>query len=169
MPLPKRKLPRYSEYDYSTPGIYFITICTHNKACLFGNIPKATPNEDIAIVYSSIGLIAKEQLLQVEKHYDNVQIDNWVIMPNHIHLLVRISERINPFPTIAFDISNIIGKYKAAVTRNAKNTLNYANNLWQTSFYDHIVRDENDYLKIWQYISGNPSKWIDDCFYIPTP
>ena len=121
--------------------------------------------EETYVCYSPIGKIACECLQNVELHYDNVKIDNWVIMPNHIHILLQITERINPFPTKAYDVPNIIGKYKAAVTRAVGNAFMHSGKLWQTSFYDHIVRNDEDYKNIWQYIDGNPSKWLEDCFY----
>ena len=157
-----RKLPRLKEYDYTTPGAYFITICTHNKECIFGKIVPGNMTCDAQMCYSPVGEIAKKCLLDIESHYKNVEIDNWVIMPNHIHLLIRITERINPFPT--YDIPNVIGKYKAAVTRSVGNAFIHSGKLWQSSFYDHVIRNDADYGEIWQYISGNPSKWLDDCF-----
>ena len=166
MNLPKRKLTRLKGYDYSTPGAYFITICTHNKSCLFCRILQAAPNEEIRIQYSPIGKIAKECLIDIESHYEKLKIDNWVIMPNHIHMLVRIEERADSAPTEnRYDISNVVGKFKAAVTRNVGNAFMHSGKIWQSSFHDHIVRDERDYQMIWQYISGNPSKWLEDCFY----
>lgn len=159
-----RKLPRLQDYDYATPGAYFITICTHNKQCIFGRIVSSRDG-DVSLRYSQIGNIAKQELLNIESHYPNVKLDNWVIMPNHIHLLIRIKERINPFPTKKSDIPNVVGKYKAAVTRAVGNAFMHSEKIWQSSFYDHIIRNEDDYLSIWQYISGNPSKWLDDRFY----
>ena len=165
MDYPNRKLPRLREYDYSTPGVYFITICSHKKKCIFGKIALGEYMDDAKMLYSPIGEIARKCLLDMESHYDNVKIDNWIIMPNHVHMLIHISERINPFPTAAYDISNIVGKYKAAVTRSVRNAFMHSGKLWQSSFYDHIVRTDEDYQNIWQYICGNPSKWLDDCFY----
>ena len=165
MDYPIRKLPRLAEYDYATPGAYFITICTRNKQCLFGQILQDNSFGEPYMQYSAIGEIAKICLLDIESHYDNVKINNWIIMPNHVHMLVQITERINPFPTKSYDISNIIGKYKSAVTRTVGNAFMHSGKLWQTSFYDHIVRNDEDYQNIWQYISGNPSKWLDDRFY----
>ena len=159
-----RKLPRLQGYDYATPGAYFITICTHKKQCIFGRIVSGQDG-DAYLLYSQIGTVAKQQLLNIESHYSNVKLDNWVIMPNHIHLLIRIEERINPFPTNKCNIPNVVGKYKAAVTRAVGNAFMHSKKIWQPSFYDHIIRNENDYQSIWQYISGNPSKWLDDCFY----
>ena len=165
MELQKRKLPRLKDFDYSTPGAYFITICTHNKKCIFGRIHPVDALTEAITDLSAIGEIAKHHLLDIESHYDNITLDNWVIMPNHIHMLVHIHERKQFSPTPKFDISNIIGKFKAAVTRSVRKAIQSPPKVWQTSFYDHIVRNENDYQMIWQYIRGNPNKWIEDCFY----
>ena len=166
MDFPNRKLPRLKEYDYSTPGAYFVTICTHSKKCLFGKIVSGDYIGEAYLQYSPIGEIARRCLLDIESHYENVTLDNWVIMPNHIHILIRITERTNPFPTTNFDVPNIIGKYKASVSRAVGNAFMHSGKLWQSSFYDHIIRNDEDYRNIWQYISGNPSKWMDDCFYV---
>lgn len=166
MTFQNRKLPRLKEYDYSTPGAYFITICTHDKLHYFGNIVQGKAANVVQMQYSPVGKIAKNCLLDIQSHYQNIKIDNWVIMPNHIHILIRITERMDPFPTEKrYDIPNVIGKYKAAVTRAAGNTFMYSGKLWQSSFYDHIIRNDEDYQNIWQYISGNPSRWMEDSFY----
>ena len=166
MDYPKRKLPRLAEYDYSTPGAYFVTICTFEKKCFFGKITAGDLIGDACIAYSPIGKIAKDCLLKIETHFPDVILDNWVIMPNHIHILLRIeepAERIYPFPTT--DLSKVIGTFKAAVTRKVGNAYMHSGKLWQSSYYDHIIRNDEDYRNIWQYIYGNPSKWLEDCFY----
>ena len=165
MDYPKRKLPRLRSYDYATPGAYFITICTHEKRCVFGNIVQGNNVGEAHLVYSPIGEIARKCLLNVAAHYENVKVDNWVIMPNHVHILLQVTEGLNPFPTKKFDISNVVGKYKAAVTRAVGNAFMHSGRLWQSSFYDHVVRNDEDYQNIWKYISGNPSKWLEDRFY----
>ena len=166
MNLPNRKLPRLSGYDYTTPGAYFVTICTFEKKCIFGKITPGNMIGQARLHYSPVGQIAVKCLLDLEAHYSNIKIDHWVIMPNHIHMLIRIEERINPFPTAVYDIPNVVGKYKAAVTRAVGNAFMHSERLWQASFYDHIIRNDQDYQTVWQYIDGNPSKWLDDSFYV---
>lgn len=163
MQFSKRKLPRLKDYDYRTPGAYFITICTHDKMCLFGNVLPGGVFDEPQMSLSLLGQVAKSCLLAIESHYQNIRVDNWVIMPNHIHLLLRITEQAVPVP--AYDIPNVVGKYKAAVTRTVGNAFMHSEKIWQSSFYDHIIRDENDYSRIWQYVSDNPAKWTEDCFY----
>lgn len=167
MERPNRKLPRLAGYDYSTPGAYFVTICTFEKKCLFGKVVDGELAGEAQMVYSPVGEIARNCLLETEKHFQDLKVDNWVIMPNHIHILFRIegsAERIYPLPTP--DISIVVGTFKAAVTRAVGNAYMHSGKLWQSSFYDHIIRDETDYRNIWQYISGNLSKWKEDKFYI---
>ena len=92
----------------------------------------------------------------ISKKYANVFIDKYVIMPNHIHLIIGIKNgRAMHAPTV----SNIIGQTKSFVTKQCKLSI------WQKSFYDHIIRDENDYLRIWEYIDTNPAKWAEDQYY----
>lgn len=166
---PNRKHTRLKDYDYSSPGAYFITICTKDKKSILGKIVVGDELNKSQIQLFPIGIIANREILKIESHYDNVKVDKFVIMPNHIHLIIVISERINPFPTSnKYDIPNVIGKFKAAVTRNVgKAFMPSANSaLWQTSFHDHIIRDKNDYRKIWEYIDGNPSRWAEDKLFV---
>ena len=166
MNVPNRKLQRLRDYDYSTPGTYFVTICSYEKKCIFGKITPANSIGEARIRYSHIGEIAKDCLLQVEKHFPNCRVDHWVIMPNHIHMLLSIDDQVqrtDPVPVA--NVSHIIGTFKAAVTRTVGNAYMHSGKLWQTSFYDHIVRNDEDYQNIWNYIGGNPSKWLEDRFY----
>ncbi len=163
MELPKRKPTRLKGYDYSTPGAYFVTICTHQKKHLFGEIINAQ------MQFNNLGEIVNQEILKIKSHYPNIQIDKYVIMPNHIHMIIIIleTERINPFPTIEYDISNVVGKFKAGVSRIVGNAFMHSvkKPLWQRSYHDHIIRGEKDYQKIWEYIDTNPLKWKLDCFY----
>ena len=168
--IPNRKSTRLVGYDYAAAGYYFVTICTEGKKCVLSHIVRPSPWAAPVSVLTEIGKIADTELKNVEKHYDNVIIDKYVIMPNHLHIIVRITERINPFPTGAkSDLSNIIGKFKAAVTRSVGKAFmpSAVPRLWQRSFHDRIIRGEAEYLKIWEYIDGNPAKWEQDSFYVP--
>lgn len=159
MELPKRKQTRLKEYDYSTPGAYFITICTKDRKNILSNIVRDDTHAT-KISLSKIGEIAKQELLNLETHYPNVKIDKYVIMPNHIHLIIKIDNDLSGGhgdpPLQVFDI---IGRFKSFTMKKCDI------NLWQRSFHDHIIRDEEDYLKIWNYIDTNPQKWNEDCFY----
>ena len=163
MELPKRKSTRLKGYDYGASGAYFITICTHNKECTLGNIVNGE------MLLNDLGKIVNQQILDIELHYTNVKIDKYIIMPNHIHLIITITqtERINPFPTIKHDISNVVGKFKSGVSRIVGNAFMHSvkRPIWQTSFHDHIIRGKKDYQKIWEYIDSNVVRWKKDCLY----
>lgn len=154
MEYPNRKLPRLKGYDYSSPRYYFATICTHEKRHIFGKCNKL----------NHFGNIAKTQMEAIAGHYEHVFVDKYVIMPNHIHAIIVIeaysAERSRPFPTL----STIIGQYKSGVARTIHATAPDMI-VWQKSFHDHVIRNEHDYLNIWQYIDTNPLTWETDCFY----
>ena len=144
-----RKSPRIKEFDYSQENYIFVTICTHQRRCFLGNIRKT----------SWIGEIAKKHIEQMEAHYDGVKIDKYVIMPNHIHMIL-VLEKNNENNAV-----QIIGQYKSGVSRQVRKE--YPDMiLWQRSFHDHVIRSQADYERIWLYIEGNPQSWEKDCFYI---
>ena len=157
--LPKRKPTRLKNYDYSTPGAYFITICTHNRKNILSNI---TVGDDALIVpqnsLSNYGLICDKYIQNINVKYENANVDKYVIMPNHIHLIIFILGTMKASsPTI--NIKTIIRSFKTMVTREIGCPI------FQRSFHDHIIRDENDYYRISEYIETNVLKWHDDCFY----
>ena len=144
---PNRKYPRLKEYDYSKKNFYFITICTDQKKCIFGK-PK---NINI------FGQIAEENLLNTQKHFRNIRIDKYVIMPNHIHVIFEVVADGN-------NLINVIGSFKSATTRKI-HEIQPNLVVWQKSFHDHVIRNQKSYEEIWKYIDGNPLKWEEDCFY----
>ena len=153
MMLPKRKSPRIPGYDYATPNYYFITICTHDKKCIFGK-----PNQ-----LNRCGKIAEHCLLKMPEINSGVYIDKYVVMPNHIHAIMVISSDVDH--SDANNISRIIGQYKMAVTKKIRN-VEPEKVVWQRSFHDHVIRNREGYKLIWQYIDNNPIKWEEDCFFI---
>lgn len=154
--LPKRKQLRLKDFDYSQNGYYFITICTHNKQNLFGDIVGATlrgrPNHpDIMI---------EKWLFELENKFQNVKVCDYVIMPNHIHFIISQSGDHTGSP-----LRNIIGWFKTMTTneyiRMVKSNIftPFKGKLWQRNYYEHIIRDENDYMTKAEYILNNPIKW----------
>lgn len=116
-----------------------------------------------AVMLSPIGQCVKEQLLALPKRYPAVQIDNYVIMPNHIHLLVSFntdSGGASPSPTL-FDVVRVLKSLSTRLSRDNLRNLP----LWQRSFHEHVIRNENDYREIWEYINANPAKWVEDRYY----
>ena len=157
----KRKHPRLARYDYSTAGAYFITICTQNRKCLLSYIvgQKLAPAE---IRYTAYGKIAEEQLFLLEKRYPCLKIDQYVIMPNHIHaiLLLDGAAGASPRPTI----TDIVCAYKSLTTRMCKK-VQPIEKLFQTSFYEHVIRGREDYDEIAEYIANNSKQWELDMLY----
>ena len=159
--LPKRKHPRLDHYDYSTAGAYFITICTQNRQCLLSRIVGRglAPAE---IQYTAYGQIAQKQLLLLEQRYPSLKIDQYVIMPNHIHAILLLEEAAgaSPRPTIM----DIICAYKSLTTRQCKK-VQPIDKLFQSSFYEHVIRGPEDYNEIAEYIVNNPKQWELDKLY----
>ena len=162
MELPKRKQNRLKEYDYSTPNAYFITVCTNNRKNLFWkdvgaiiDCPDNTPLTDL-------GMTVKQAIHDIPKHYPAITVDHSVVMPNHIHLLLQINTDTDGRPMAAPTISTVMNQTKGVVSKIA------GFSVWQKGFYDHVIRSEQDYLDIWNYIEGNPSKWAEDKLYIYT-
>ena len=160
---PKRKPTRLKGYDYGTPGAYFITICVKDRKQLLSKIfvgQGLAPAENRLTIY---GNIAKEQIELLENRYKGIKIDKYVIMPNHIHILIfyDVTAGASPCPTI----SDIICAFKSITTRFCKKAGLNEKHLFQSSFHDHIIRGKNDYQKIWEYIDTNVMRWEKDCFY----
>ncbi len=158
---PKRKHPRLDGFDYSTGGAYYITICTQNRRCLLSHIVGRglAPAE---IEYTIYGRIAEEQLLLLEQRYPTLKIDQYIIMPNHIHAILFLEEMVknSQCPTIM----DIVCAYKSLTTRECKKHYPIEK-LFQTSFYEHIIRGRRDYDEIAEYISNNPKQWELDSLY----
>ena len=167
MNLPNRKPTRLKKYDYSSSGSYFVTICTKDRKELLSQIIVGDGVLDVPKnILTHFGEIADMHLSSMSGFYTNIKIDKYVIMPNHIHLLIQIFETEpvigllgTPTPTNSL-ISQFISTFKRFCNKE------YGENIWQRSYHDHIVRGEADYKKIWEYIDTNILRWKDDCFYI---
>ena len=163
MDLPNRKPTRLKGYDYSQSGAYFVTICTQNRKQYF---EIENVGNDLCVVPPEQNRIIHKWLKETENKFNNIKIDKYVIMPNHIHIIVIITER-----HAGRSLQDVMRWFETMATneyiRNVKNgTLKpFDKRLFQKSFHDHIIRDKKDYQKIWEYIDTNPLKWELDCFY----
>ena len=175
--LPKRKSMRQHGYDYSHAGYYFITFCTKDKQPLLGKIavgdaPPRVPHynphtahtlHDIIIphcILTEYGVFVDALIQKTSSIYTDAIIDKYIIMPNHIHMVISIADngtRGGASPTKAL-IPKIIQSIKSMTTKH------FGHNLWQRSYHDHIIRNEVDYKQIWHYIDNNPAKWAEDCY-----
>lgn len=158
---PRRIPNRLKSFDYSAPGAYFITICTDNRRNLFWENVGASIARPQAVVLSETGKIVDSAIRGIPVHYPAVSVDRYVIMPNHIHLLLQIRTDSNGQRIPAPTISAVVQQMKGYVSKQI------GHGIWQKLFHDHVIRSEADYQKIWEYIEHNPIRWKDDCFYQP--
>jgi putative transposase len=152
---PRRKSLRIPHYDYHQANGYFVTICTHNRTCLFGII------ENGQMVPNQWGNIAQSCWLEIPNHLANVQLGEYVIMPNHIHGLIFMDNATHS------TLPSIVGSYKSAVSRQINATYNPDKiSIWQRSYHDQIIHDPDLLTRIRAYIRTNPAKWSEDQFFV---
>ena len=156
---PSRKNIRLENYDYSTAGYYFITICTKDKAETLSNIVVGA--NCVRPKLSEVGKVIEYEMQKLTNIYERVCVDKYVIMPNHVHLIIIISDDINSGRTqFAPTLPRIIKQFKGSITKQL------GRKIWQSSFYDRIIRNEKEYLQICKYIENNPIKWTEDEYYV---
>ena len=156
---PVRKNNRLADYTYSRPGAYFVTICTKERKCLLSNIVGGDAHIAPYARLTAIGRV-------VEKYTKTIPgIDLYVIMPNHVHMILMISAKTpteGPMWASAptdVSISDQIRSWKTLISKEL------GESIWQRSFYDHVIRDEQDYIVKAQYILDNPARWQKDDYY----
>jgi len=174
------KSNRIPGYDYSTPGDYFITICTQNMVECFGQVINNK------MVLNKYGRIVKQNLLNTTKHFNNVLLDEYMVMPNHIHVIFTIVADLNERQhnrtrnrrDVACNVSTvnnhyakisprrgslsvIVRSFKSACTKQI-HELGYSDFAWQTNYYEHIIRNEKSLNRIREYIKNNPANWVGD-------
>ena len=160
-----RRSIRLKNYDYTQKGAYFVTICTRNKQCIFGDIEKGK------IKLNSLGKIAHDCWTEIPLHFPHIKLDVFVIMPNHIHGILWIEREIYTAyekreygKMIAGSIPCVIRSYKSSVTKNINQLCNQKgmSSVWQRNFYEYINRSEESLEVIRKYIIENPLKWEHD-------
>jgi len=172
-----RRSIRLKGYDYSQPGAYFVTICTHNRACLFGDIINGQ------MILNNYGEIVDNEWIKTAEIRKNIILDEFIVMPNHVHGIIIIDNdaycrvtvhhdpTINRAPTqyecfgkpTSNTIPTIIRSLKSTITKQIniiRNTPNVP--VWQRNYYEHVIRNENELNRIRQYIIDNPVKWEND-------
>ncbi len=158
----ERKSPRMKNFNYSEPGVYFVTVCTYKMRMLFWENPMRPALENHLENLNFAGKIADEVIRSLPEKFP-VKIDKYVVMPNHIHMILTVKElemKNGRIGTVFLAIRNI----KMNISKHLHN-LKIDDSIWQRSFHDHIIRNEKEYQMIWQYIENNPRKWAEDCFY----
>ncbi|HMU63804.1 MAG TPA: hypothetical protein PKD35_03870 [Nitrosomonas sp.] len=181
----RRKSIRLQGYDYSQAGLYFITVCTHNRVPLFGEIV------DGVMALNTAGQIVEKCWCAIPEHFPQVTLDEFVVMPNHVHGIITIGEnnvgandvrannvRANdylPQPSneiprslqhgTSRTIGSMVRGFKIGVTRWFRANTDI-HKVWQRNYYEHIIRNEDSYLKIADYIQTNPQRWEIDTYYV---
>lgn len=147
--LPIRKRLRIKYYDYTKENMYFVTICIKDRLELLGKIK----SENNVIELTKEGNTAKQNINNIEKRYENIIIDEYVVMPNHIHMILIIKSKAKN------NLSRIIKQYKRSISKE----IGYS--IWQKSFYEHIIRNEKEYMQIKEYIQNNIKNWKEDKYF----
>ncbi len=144
----ERKRNRLKHYDYSTNGSYFVTVCAENRRCIFGTIYPGSESVEL----TPCGKALTSAIEKTTETYPGVEIPEYVIMPNHVHMIIELK---NQKKTVSQIVSYF--KWNASRATGAR--------LWQKSFYDHVIRNEKDYLAILEYMAFNPKQWVLDKYY----
>ena len=158
-----RKQIRLENFDYSSNGAYFVTVCVKDRMRILSEIVVGAIHESPAVKLTKIGEIIKCALEKTENKFENATITDYVIMPDHVHVVFVLSDknraiRESPLQKRS-ELSKIIGFFKSSVSKEIHKT-DQNLDIWQRGYYEHIIRDENDLFEIRQYIENNPRKWV---------
>ena len=163
--LKKRKTTRLSGADYNRNGAVFLTICTKERRCILSKIVGTGVPDGPQIELTKCGQIADKYINQLNDFYDNISVESYVIMPNHIHIMLWVKGEVNgpsrtPVPTVQNSIpSRFVSTFKRFYNKE------YGMNIWQYRSNDHIIRNREDYEEHIKYIYENPMRWYYDELY----
>ena len=161
---PKRKPTRLRDFDYNTGGAYFITICTEKRRNILSRIVGVDVLGDpINVELLRYGKIADRYINQLDNFYKNITVDRYVIMPNHIHILLFIWEDGSPRTSTPTKQTSSVSHFVSTFKRFCNKE--FGGNIWQRGFHDHIIRSRDDYEEIAKYIHDNPTRWYYDELY----
>ncbi len=168
------KSTRLECWDYSNPGFYFVTICTKDRVNMFGEI------KEEKMILNELGYIVKQYLKQIDAHFRFIKIDSFIIMPNHVHLIMSIrfkqrrdvamlrlygNAQMSNISPKSGSLSSIIRSYKSICKKIINIQFKHYSFRWQQGFYDRIMRTDLDLWKCRKYIQNNPSNWENDRNY----
>jgi putative transposase len=163
--LKTRKQIRLRNYDYSEDGYYFVSVCSSKRQNIFTDVGASLASaRKNGFELSSVGRIIEQQWQNIPNLYDNIELDEYIIMPNHIHGIIHINRQkrsdARPAPTISDIICSFKSRSSVEYIRYAKhNNLNFCGKIWQRSFYDHVIRNERSLNAIREYMLANPVNW----------
>ena len=174
----KRKSPRLHGFDYSKGGLYYLTICTQDRKKILSNVvgegfplPSSSVNPKTELKLLYCGKVADKWINKIPENFPGTYVDCYVIMPNHIHIILRITPnaaggRGDPSPT-GISTNSVVGWLKYSITKEINSKTDRAGEkVFQRSYYDHIIRDRDDYYRIYKYVMENPVCWQTDMLYV---
>ena len=162
---PRRRNLRLRNYDYTQAGFYFVTICVQNRQSLFGEII------DGIMQFNSTGTLVEQAWQDLPNHYPHVELDKFVVMPNHFHGIVVLTNPpvgacLKPAPKKRHGLPEIVRAFKTFSARHINETRQTTGvSVWQRNYYEHVIRNDADYQRIAEYIESNPAKWADDSLH----
>jgi REP element-mobilizing transposase RayT len=172
------KSPRLQGYDYTRSGAYFVTICTHERQMLFGQIA-----DNGVMILNAAGTIAEQFWVTIPDHFPHIETDLFVVMPNHVHGILLLTDMTDSTRTrhcrvpteqpkteafglpVKGSLSTVVRSYKSIVTREIRRATQSQIVVWQGRYHDHVIRNEHDLNQIREYIVNNPAKWREDILY----
>jgi len=166
-----RKSTRFSDYDYNTCGGYFLTVCTKDRKNILSNIvgdgvldvPRVDFWDSARVELKKYGLIVERIINQLDDFYENVSVDRYVIMPNHIHIVPFLRESGQSGTPVPTSQNSVVSRFISTLKRFCNKEI--GENIFQRSYYDHVLRDKEDYEKHIKYIAENPMRWFFDELY----
>ncbi len=172
--LKSRKTPRLQRFNYNSVGVYFITLCTQNRKCILSRIVGTGVLDCPHPKLTRYGEIAEKYIKQLDSFYDHISVKSYVIMPNHIHILLFIKksdesdildggQSRTPVPTRISRANSTFSKFISTFKRFCNKE--FGENIWQARTYDHVVRNREDYDEHLRYICENPMRWYYDELY----
>ncbi len=178
--LPQRKPARLTGFDYSSDGAYFVTVCTKNREMLFGNVgadpvsARSHGDHSALMIDCPASRIIERTFLETIAHFPGISAPIYVVMPNHFHAIITIHvpEMYRADTGSAPTLSKVMQSFKRYSTHEFIVAVKdgelppFDGTVWQRSFHDHIIRNENDYRMIYSYIRDNPLNWMQDRFFI---
>ena len=161
--LEKRKPLRLKKYDYNSTGAYFLTTCTQGRKCVLSEIVGTGVLDGPFVELTQYGEIAEKYIKQLNDFYDNIKVDCYVIMPNHIHILLFIKGNGPSGTPVPTRQNSTVARFVSTFKRFCNKE--YGENIWQSHYNDHIIRNNDDYKEHIKYIYENPLNWYYDELY----
>ena len=165
-----RQSIRLEGYDYNRSGVYFLTICSNRRKPKFGSITNGQ------VLLSVVGRIVEEEWHRTARLRPEVRLDEYVIMPNHMHAIIHVEEskksidpvgahRDAPLRRAPLSLGSVVAGFKGSVTRRVRRVTETDMDVWQRNYYDRIIRNDDELKRLRQYIANNPQKWQLDQYF----